>query len=101
MATVQVSRVDVAYERVGHGPPLVFVQDTGPGRCLRRLEGGSLPGLFAGDPPAEFVPLLTAMADDVRPDARLVVLPGAGHVSNLEKPEHFNQAVREFCRAHA
>ena len=111
----------------------------------------TLPGLFAGDPPAEFVPLLEAMAADVRPDsmrtallvmaeadqrdllpriavptlliwgeldersplsvarqfedavpdARLVVIPGAGHVSNLEQPELFNDAVREFCRAHS
>jgi len=27
----------------------------------------TLPGLFAGDPPAKFVPLLNAMAADVRP----------------------------------
>ena len=111
----------------------------------------TLPGLFAGDPPAEFVPLLEEMAADVRPesmrtallvmaeadqrdllpriavptlliwgeldarspltvarqfeeaipDAKLVVIPGAGHVSNLEQPELFNDAVREFCRAHS
>jgi pimeloyl-ACP methyl ester carboxylesterase len=110
-----------------------------------------LPGLFAGDPPAEFVPLLEEMAAAVRPesmrtalllmaeaderdllpriavptlliwgeldarspltvvsqfegaipDAKLVVIPGAGHVSNLERPEPFNHAVREFCRAHS
>jgi pimeloyl-ACP methyl ester carboxylesterase len=110
----------------------------------------TLPGLFAGDPPAEFVPLLEAMAADVRPesmrtallvmaeadqrdllpriavpalliwgeldarsplrvarqfehavpDAELVVIPGAGHVSNLEQPELFNDTVCEFCRAH-
>jgi pimeloyl-ACP methyl ester carboxylesterase len=110
----------------------------------------TLPGLFAGDPPAEFVPLLEAMASDVRPDsmrtallvmaeadqrdllpriavptlliwgeldvrsplsvarqfedalpdAKLVVIPGAGHVSNLEQPQLFNDAVRDFCRAH-
>jgi pimeloyl-ACP methyl ester carboxylesterase len=110
----------------------------------------TLPGLFAGDPPAEFVPLLEAMAADVRPesmktallvmaetdqrdllpriavptlliwgeldarsplsvarqfedavpDAKLVVIPGAGHVSNLEQAELFNDAVREFCREH-
>jgi pimeloyl-ACP methyl ester carboxylesterase len=110
----------------------------------------TLPGLFAGDPPAEFVPLLEQMAAAVRPhclrtqlfvmaeadqrnllpriavptlliwgeldtrsplrvarqfqeaipSAELVVIPGAGHVSNLEQPERFNQAVREFCRAH-
>ena len=33
------------------------------------------------------------------PDAQLVVIPGAGHVSNLEDPERFNEAVRAFCRA--
>jgi pimeloyl-ACP methyl ester carboxylesterase len=110
----------------------------------------TLPGLFAGDPPPEFVPLLEEIAHDVRPetlraqlllmaeadqrdllprisvptlliwgeqDARspldvarqfedeipttkLVVLPDCGHVSNLEQPERFNDAVREFCRAH-
>jgi pimeloyl-ACP methyl ester carboxylesterase len=35
------------------------------------------------------------------PDTKLVVIPGAGHVSNLERPERFNEAVREFCRAHS
>jgi pimeloyl-ACP methyl ester carboxylesterase len=111
----------------------------------------TLPGLFAGDPPAQFVPLLETMAADVRPeslkraislmaetdqrdllariavptlliwgeldvrsplsvarqfeqaipDATLVVISGAGHVTNLERPEQFNAAVREFCRAHS
>jgi pimeloyl-ACP methyl ester carboxylesterase len=110
----------------------------------------TLPGLFAGDPPAQFVPLLEATAADVRPEsmrvalslmaeadlsevlptiavptlliwgeedgrsplsvarrfeeaipgAELVVIPGAGHVSNLEQPDAFNDAVRRFCRAH-
>ncbi|MDP2675488.1 MAG: hypothetical protein Q8Q00_11390 [Dehalococcoidia bacterium] len=30
------------------------------------------------------------------PGARLVVIPGAGHVSNMEQPERFNAEVREF-----
>ena len=110
----------------------------------------TLPGLFAGEPPAEFVSLLETIAADVRPaslgtqlfvmaeadqrdllpriavptlliwgesdarspldvarqferaipDTKLVVIPDAGHVSNLEQPELFNRAVREFCRAH-
>jgi pimeloyl-ACP methyl ester carboxylesterase len=111
----------------------------------------ALPGLFAGDPPAEFVSLLADMAAEVRPesfrvelvlmaeadqrdllpritvptlliwgeqdvrsplsvarqferairDSQLVVIPGAGHVSNLERPQEFNDAVREFCRTHS
>ena len=106
------------------------------------------PGLFAGDPPADFVSLLEEIAAAVRPDTlrmqlslmaeadqrdllpriavptlliwgeldarspldiarqfeqaipdtKLHVIPGVGHVSNLEAPEQFNAAVREFCR---
>jgi pimeloyl-ACP methyl ester carboxylesterase len=111
----------------------------------------TFPGLFASDPPAQFVPLLAAIAADVRPatlgcqlrlmaeadhrdllpriavptllvwgkqdvrsplsvahqfnetipDTELLVIDGAGHVSNLEQPERVNQAVRQFCRAHS
>jgi len=110
----------------------------------------TLPGLFAGGPPVEFVALLGQIAATVRPhslqtqllamadadqrdllpqiavptlliwgeldarsplavahqfeqaipDAKLVVIPGCGHVSNLEAPDHLNEAVRDFCRAH-
>jgi pimeloyl-ACP methyl ester carboxylesterase len=38
------------------------------------------------------------MRDEIT-GARLVVIPGAGHVSNMEQPELFNAAVREFCLA--
>ena len=34
------------------------------------------------------------------PGAELVVIPGAGHVSNLDQPGPFNDAVRRFCRDH-
>ena len=110
----------------------------------------TLPGLFAGAPPAEYATLLNTMSALVRPEsmrnalevmaeadlsdvlprievptlllwgeqdarsplsvarefeaaipgAELVVIPGAGHVSNLERPGEFNEAVRAFCRAH-
>ena len=33
------------------------------------------------------------------PDSRLVVLPGVGHVSNMEAPQHFNAEVRRFLRS--
>ena len=38
--------------------------------------------------------------EDAIPDTELVVIPGAGHDSNLERPERFNRAMRGFCRAH-
>jgi pimeloyl-ACP methyl ester carboxylesterase len=31
------------------------------------------------------------------PNARLAVLPGAGHISNFEAPAEFNAEVRDFC----
>ena len=37
--------------------------------------------------------------EEAIPGSSLVVVPGAGHVSNLERPEVFNDAVRRFCRA--
>ena len=111
----------------------------------------TFPGLFAADPPAEFVPLLEEVAAAIRPESlrtQLSVMAGArparpaarhrrahpadlgrarralatprrtpvragdpghrasrdprrGHVSNLEQPEQFNEAVRSFCRAHS
>ena len=111
---------------------------------------GAFTDVFAGEPPAELVPLLEEIAADVRPEslesqlqamaeadqrdllpriavptlllwgeldarsplgvahqfesaipnAELVVLPGAGHAGNLERPDEFNRAVRDFCRAH-
>ncbi len=33
------------------------------------------------------------------PGSRLVVMPGAGHVSNFEAPERFNAEVRSFLRS--
>ncbi|MGY0387093.1 alpha/beta fold hydrolase [Nocardioides sp. WG-D5] len=108
----------------------------------------TLPNLFAGAPPAEFVPLMEAMSADVRrhsmltaltamahadltdvlatirvptqlvwgaldarsplsvaheferliPGADLAVIPGCGHVSNLEAPQAFNDILRFFLR---
>jgi pimeloyl-ACP methyl ester carboxylesterase len=34
------------------------------------------------------------------PGAKLNVIPGAGHVSNMEAPDAFNAIVREFCLSH-
>lgn len=35
------------------------------------------------------------------PHAELVVVPAAGHMSNLERPDEFNAAIRAFCRRHS
>jgi pimeloyl-ACP methyl ester carboxylesterase len=123
----------------------------GIGAWLSDPQAGSpSSGMFAGDPPAQFVPLLSEIAAGLRrgsvrnqlsvmaeadqrdllprisvptlliwgeldgrsplsvarqfetaiPNAELVVIPDCGHLSNLERPEQVNAAIREFCRAH-
>ena len=40
-----------------------------------------------------------AMAEEIHgnaPDSELVILPNAAHLSNLEQPERFNQALSSF-----
>ena len=34
------------------------------------------------------------------PDAELAIIPGAGHLSNMEQPETFNLHLRRFCTKH-
>jgi len=38
----------------------------------------------------------TRALEQLLPHARRVVVPDAGHVVNLEKPESFNEALRSF-----
>jgi pimeloyl-ACP methyl ester carboxylesterase len=38
---------------------------------------------------------------DTIPGSRLVIIPAVGHVTNLERPDEFDRAVRDFCRLHA
>jgi pimeloyl-ACP methyl ester carboxylesterase len=47
-------------------------------------------------PPADAAAMHAAL-----PNSRLVALPGAGHLANLESPAEFNQAVREFLESSA
>jgi pimeloyl-ACP methyl ester carboxylesterase len=39
--------------------------------------------------------------DSAIPNSRLVVLPGVGHVCNVEAPNDFNTVVRDFLRDHS
>lgn len=159
----------VALELYRHRPELVatlILADTYAGwkgslpedEVRARVEAGervlvdlAFPGMFAGEPPRRFVPLLRELASAVRPEsvraqlrimaetdqrdllprvavptlliwgeldarsplgvahefartipnARLVVIPAAGHLSNLDQPERFSDAVRTFCSSHS
>ena len=61
---------------------------------LRKIKVGTL--IFRGTDDS-FVPMEEAqMMQTAIPNARLVLLPDAGHLPNLEQPVLFNQTVREF-----
>jgi pimeloyl-ACP methyl ester carboxylesterase len=46
-------------------------------------------------------PLVVARQfEEAVPDPTLIVIEGAGHMSNLERPERVNDAIRQFCLAH-
>jgi 3-oxoadipate enol-lactonase len=64
-----------------------------------RIREIRLPSLFiVGTQDAALpVPIAREMQNDV-PNARLVEIAGAGHLSNLERPEAFNTALLAFLR---
>ena len=53
--------------------------------------------LVWGDADARSPMTVAHQMRDAIPGARLAVIPGAGHVSNLEAPARFNAEVRDFC----
>ena len=65
---------------------------------LRQLRVPTL--LVAGEHDGPSVELSEELAEHL-PRAELTVIPGAGHVVNLQAADRFNSVVREFLRAHA
>jgi pimeloyl-ACP methyl ester carboxylesterase len=55
--------------------------------------------LIWGDADARSPMAIAHQLHDAIPGARLAVIPGAGHVSNLENPVRFNAEVCDFCRS--
>jgi len=53
--------------------------------------------LVWGDADARSPMTVAHQIHDAIPDARLAIIPGAGHVSNLEQPARFDSWVRNFC----
>ncbi|SDJ41216.1 alpha/beta fold hydrolase [Streptomyces indicus] len=61
-----------------------------------RLAGIKVPALvLCGEKDRSNIPLAQELADGL-PDAELRIVPGAGHIWNLEQPEQFTRTVREF-----
>ncbi len=109
-------------------PKLLARPDSEPGRALAALmlandaagmanalvamqgrtdTSGALAGLrlpvlvIAGEEDALTPPEVARGLAERIPGARLTLLPGAGHVANLEAPEAFDSALIEFLRAAA
>jgi 3-oxoadipate enol-lactonase len=41
-------------------------------------------------------PIAMAKLHEKLPESRFVALPGAGHISNMDRPAEFNRVLREF-----
>lgn len=80
------------------GMQLRIMADTDQLDLLPRVMSPTL--LIWGELDARSPLSIALQFEEAIPNATLVVLPGAGHLSNLEQPKKFNEAVRAFCRAH-
>jgi 3-oxoadipate enol-lactonase len=68
---------------------------------LERLSEIRLPTLIMVGEEDQGTPVAASQAMHERiPDSRLVVLPSAAHLSNIEQSEAFNLALMEFLRKH-
>jgi pimeloyl-ACP methyl ester carboxylesterase len=80
------------------GMQLCVMADTDQRDLLPRVASPTL--LIWGEHDARSPLSIARLFEEAIPNATLVVLPRAGHLSNLEQPKRFNEAVRAFCRAH-
>jgi pimeloyl-ACP methyl ester carboxylesterase len=121
----EVEGLSLAYERAGNGPPLThsasaprevrdelaaIMSDFHPAglRLMARSLADSdsrdlvsdirVPTLLLwGEVDARSPLYLAHHIETLIPEATLSVIPGAGHLSNVEAPERFNAEVRAFC----
>jgi len=67
--------------------------------AVAKLAGFALPSLVVGAELDLAVPLAHArLLAEGLPDAELRIIPGAGHMANLEQPESFNAALVGFLK---
>jgi 3-oxoadipate enol-lactonase len=84
------SRIDPAAYRVG--AEAVWLADQ-----RDRAQGIRVPTLvLVGDQDLVTPADLSSELFDLIPDARMQVITGAGHLTNLEKPDEFNRIVAQF-----
>ena len=79
-SVARVGELRIAYERRGHGPPLIMLPTL----------------LIYGDEDVRAPRAVREALHDAIPGSQLVMLSGVGHVSTLEAPERVNEEVRSF-----
>jgi pimeloyl-ACP methyl ester carboxylesterase len=66
-----------------------------------RLGSLAMPVLVtAGEHDAKFTALARRLVDSIGTNARMAVVPGAGHAAHLEQPEAFLALVRSWLADH-
>ncbi len=78
----------------GYAQAAAAMADTDHTPLLRTVAAETL--VIVGEADVVCPPSEAAILTELIPDASLVVIPGAGHLANREKPTAFNQAVEAF-----
>ena len=91
----------VLQRRRNHGTfEFVSVAEEERPDLLERFRIQTLPTLIVVGEDDKATPVSSARTmHEAIPGSRLVIIPEAGHVSNLEQPERFNAALRDFLQA--
>lgn len=123
MSTAVVNGTKLYYEMAGHGRAIIFIHEPEVAACLEQMIGDYSGWHFVNDNPemglerpsasrlSELtMPVLaivgeldlpdfrrmTDLIGDQLPQARRVVVPGVGHMANMEAPEAVLQVITDF-----
>ena len=89
----------VSSEREGYAGCCEALADWEPGDALGAIAAPTL--VISGSEDPATPPAQGALLEQGIPGARLTVLPGAGHLANLEQPDAFNRLLLEHLTARA
>lgn len=92
--TAEMAGVVADFHPLGFRLMAKALADTDTSRVLKTIEAPTL--LLWGDGDRRSPLSVAEQFHTAIPNSELEVIPGAGHVSNMEKPEEFNATVRRF-----
>jgi pimeloyl-ACP methyl ester carboxylesterase len=85
----------IAWDPVGFRLMARSLADADTGAQLREVRAPTL--LLWGEEDSRSPLSVATQLQTLIPDAKLVVIPGAGHLCNVEAPARFNDKVHRFC----